>query len=576
MSRPRAVAPSFLAGLALIAAVVVTWAGTLRVPLQFDDVPAIVRNVHIAPLWPPDGHLWATPESPLAGRPVTAFTFAVDYALGELSPYGYHLVDLVLHAASACLLFGLLRRILPRALRDARRASGVAFATALLWAVHPLQSEAVAYVTQRTELLASFFVLATLYAGWRGLRSTRPGRWFLLSIACCALGMGSKEIAVAAPLLMLLVDRAFVSRRLGTALLRHRALHLGLASTWSIVVLLQLGSPRAASAGFGVGISPWSWLLTQSGVLLHMLRLSLWPHPLVPSYDWPLAASLLDVFPQALVLLLLLVATLVLVRRNAPAGVLGAFFFAILAPTSSVVPIATEVVAERRMYLPLAAVVLLVVLTLREGLRRAPRAAGAICLGALALGASSAARERVHAWQDPVELWSEAAEDRPQHAFAHYMLGNALRDAGRPEEARVAFERACELAPDELAYLVNLGNVHLELHDFAAAVEIQQRAVALAPDEPFARHNLAVALLMAGRPEDALPHLRRCVELVPDEPELRCNLAATLLDLGRDLDEARAQAEAALRLAPDGDRARAILEALADLDGARVGRTSDG
>lgn len=577
MSRPgAAVHRPFVAGLALVALVLATWWGTVRVPFVFDDVPAIVRNESLRTLWPPDANLWSAPQSPLAGRPVAAFTFAVDHALGGLSPYGYHVVNLALHALTTCLVFGLLRRTLAALSASPRAALGTSFVTAALWSVHPLQSEALSYVTQRTELLACFFIVATLYCARRGFDAVRRGGWFALAVLCSVLAMGSKEMAVGAPLLVLLYDRTFVSGRVGTALSRHGRLHGGLFLSWIVLAALVVQEPRSASAGFEHGISPYTWLITQAGVLTHQLGLAIRPVDLTLSYEWPLAASAADVWPSLLVLLALFGATCIAVARRSPWGVVGALFFVILAPTSSVLPIPTEVAAERRMYLPLLAVLVLLVVTGARLLRSWPTTVRTVLASVLVLGAAALSRERVTVWQDPVALWEDAVRVRPENGFAHFMLGNARRDAGRLDAARDAFERAHSLDPGTIIYLVNLGNVWIDLGRYERAVDVHEQAVALAPDDPFARHNLAVALLMSRRRADALPHLRRCVELVPDEPEFRCNLAAALLAQGQDFAEARRHAEVALSLEPGGSRAQAILSALREAERDGMGYSPDG
>ncbi len=597
----RRVHAAFGAGLLLVTAVVAVFAGSLRAPFVFDDVHAILLNPHLARLWPPDASLWAVEQSPLSGRPVTAFTFAVDHALGGHSTYGYHVVNLALHALTACMLLALLRRVLatrgdgdatdvtdgPSRIDAAPAArTGLAFAVALLWAIHPLQSEAVTYVVQRTELLSAAFLVGCVLAAVRGMSAERRAGWFALSIACAWLGVGSKETVVVAPVLVLLVDRALGRRTVREALRRHRALYIGLASSWLAVAAIVASGPRSDSVGFHHGVSAWTWLLTQSEVLTHYLGLALRPSTLTVSYGWPLAESLLDVLPEALLIVGLLAVTAVGVARNTRWGLAGAWFFVLLAPTSSLVPIVTEVAAERRMYLPLLAVVALVVVALDALVRRAAGAArdGAAAVRAVASDADAASRpadaaapapravllrtvvpvvgvvalagvasrgtvDRVAEWKDPVVLWGEASRARPGNRMAHAMFGDALRYAGRLEEALPAYDRALAVDPDDFHVLQNKGNCLLELHRFDEAVAAHTRAVELYPDVALARRNLAVTLLVAGRLEESLEQVERCLELEPWQVEHRLLAATLLVDLDR-VPEARTQLEIALDRAP--------------------------
>ncbi len=215
--------------LALAAIVILTtlaYLPAIRSPFLFDDRTAIAQNssietLSLAALHPPAG-------SPLTGRPVVNLSFAFNHALNDLlgidqrpDPDGpdktvsYHVVNLALHLACGLLLFGIIRRTLAVfKTDDAIRsdATAVALVIAALWLVHPIQTDAVDYLTQRTEVLASFFYLATLYASiraWDVTNASERTRWFLLGVLSCLLGMGSKEIVCTAPLVVLLYDRAF-------------------------------------------------------------------------------------------------------------------------------------------------------------------------------------------------------------------------------------------------------------------------------------------------------------------------------------------------------------------------------
>jgi protein O-mannosyl-transferase len=179
------------------------------------------------------------------GRPVVNLSLALNYALGGSNVWGYHALNLAIHIILAGLtLFGVVRRTLLRpALRErfSPSAARLALVVAVLWTAHPLQTEAVTYVSQRCESLMGLFYLLTLYCFVRGADSQRCGWWFTLSVVACLLGMATKEVMVTAPLLVLLYDRTFVTGSFRKAWTRHRRLYLSLAGTWLLLGYLMAG-----------------------------------------------------------------------------------------------------------------------------------------------------------------------------------------------------------------------------------------------------------------------------------------------------------------------------------------------
>jgi hypothetical protein len=254
----------------------------------------------------------------------------------------------------ALVLFAIVRRA---------RSPGVAAVATLLWMAHPLNSEAVNYVSQRTESLMALFFLLTFYCA---MRDWRP--W---AIAACALGMACKESMATAPLIVMLYDRIFVFDSWKQMMRARRGFYLGLASTWIVLALLLSSTPRT-SVGFDAGTSPIVYLWNQCEMIARYLWLAVWPRALVVDYGLPRPLSFGDVLPQAALVVALGVVTVVALVRWPKAGFLLAWFFVTLGPTSSIVPIATEVGAERRMYLPLMALVMLVVSTVDVAARKVP------------------------------------------------------------------------------------------------------------------------------------------------------------------------------------------------------------
>ena len=246
---PTAGVWQLLPALVIICVGLYAYHNSLRGPFVFDDVPAIRDNPTIHQLWPP----WQALSPPQADNPVTArpvvnLSLAVNYALGGLNVWGYHVVNLAIHILGALVLYGVVRRtLLCASLREryGDEARWLALAVALIWVVHPLQTESVTYLIQRTESLMGLFFLLTLYCVIRGSTSSGRRGWYAAAIVCCALGMGSKEVMVVAPLTVLLYDRAFLSGSFREALRARAALYAGLCGCWLVLVGLVASSSHA-------------------------------------------------------------------------------------------------------------------------------------------------------------------------------------------------------------------------------------------------------------------------------------------------------------------------------------------
>lgn len=574
------------------------YAPSMSAPFILDDITSITDNPNIRQLWPP-WHALSTPQqTTVAGRPVVSLSLALNYAVGGLNPRGYHVFNLIVHLASSLLVFGIVRRTLHGPLLGNRYqgpAAWIALAVTAIWTLHPLQTETVIYTIQRTELLMGLFYLLTVYCAVRGFETSRPRLWYAAAVVACALGMASKEVMVSAPFVVLLYDRTFVSRSLRDALRKRAALYTGLALTWIVLGVLVASAPRSNSIGFDHGITALDYLRTQAGVILRYLQLAFCPYPLVISYDdWPIARSFGDVLLQGSVILILLSAACWASVRRSPVGFLGLCFFLILAPTSSFVPIVTEVVAERRMYLPLIVPVTICVLAgdrlIRSVARRTPaqrvRPAWPGVVALVAVGALLAhfTSQRARDYQSVVAIWQDTVAKRPRNAAARVNLGNALFSRGASRDAARQYEAALALEPTDAGTHYNLANVLVDQQRTAKALEHYAEALRLRPGYTDAHCNLAIALSKLGRVADeieqyhavlaidpnhvgacnnlgralarkgdfpqALRWYRRALQVDAESTAVRRNLANALLDLGR-FDEAVAEYRQVLARDPD-------------------------
>ncbi len=543
-----------LGALVIAAAVTAIYRRALDAPFVFDDQSTVVSNPSITQLWPlvgspsQRGPLNPPPQFCTAGRPLVNLTLALNYHFSGLKPAGYHAFNIALHTASALLVWGLVRRTLQLPYfkeQFARTANLLAFLAALVWAVHPLHTETLIYVTQRTELLVSFFYLATLYASLRYWQATSHGPrriWLIVAVLSCLGGMASKEVMVSAPVMVLLFERTFIAGSFRRAWAQSWPLYLGLALGWALLFVLHADGPRSDSVGFGLGISAHQWWLTQTRVLLLYLKLAVWPWPLCIHYQEDYLTSLSDAWRTLLPALLLVVAAALLAWRRTSTGYVLLWMFAILSPTL-VVPITTEVAAERRMYLPLAALVPWAIAgayaffdrrharstddaaSARAGTTLAPILITSCCI---ALIFAIVNTRRLNAYHDAVTLWHDTALRQPASATVRINLGMALMQAGRPLEAAQQFEVATQLKPGAADAWNNLALASISTDQTAEAVAAGERAVALAPEFAEAHNNLAVALLKAGQSAAAVKHFEEALHLRPNYLDAHMNLGLAL------------------------------------------------
>jgi tetratricopeptide (TPR) repeat protein len=442
--------------------------------------------------------------------------------------------------------------------------------------------------------------LLTMYCSVRALHAGAR-RWQIAAVAACAAGMACKESMVTAPVMVAIFDRVFVTAGARRAARRGR-LHAGLAGTWLVLAALMAARPRT-TVGFDAGVSAWAYLLNQTTVIVDYLRLVVWPSQLVLDYGLPITMRLTDVIVPGLILVGLGAITVTALVRWPRIGFLGAWFFVTLAPTSSVVPIVTEVGAERRMYLPLAALVVLAVVGAREIWRStalvdrlgwwAPASrwlhhsrigglvgAAALCCVCAALAATTIDRNREYrSW---LSLSQTIVERRP-HGRAYMMYGNALHAAGRRAEAIDYFRRSSADYPgarfalgtelmdsgqlaagaEQLERFVaqmpthlsvgaarrTLGTAYLLLEKYDAAARHFTELLRLEPDSRDAHMRLGEISALQDRDDEAIRHFRFVVERWPRDTEAMRKLGAALAGSGR-VDAAAAVLEQAVRMAP--------------------------
>ncbi len=572
--------------LLVFAAAAVYWSG-LSAPFIFDDRAAIEENVELRQ-WPDIARVLksAPPETPLSGRPVASLTFALNYAVGGSDVRGYRLVNIAIHAACALLLFALVRRTvstLPFGRQGSPSPENLAFAAALLWVVHPLNSEVVCYLSQRTDSLMGFFALLTLLASVRARESTHQDLWQAAALTSASLGMACKETMVVVPVLVVLYDRIFVFGSLREAFAARGRFYGTVAASWIVLAFVVFSTPRTFAAGFSsTDPSVWNYLLHQTVVITKYLTLSVWPRGLVLFYGWAMPTSLAAVWPYAILVSALAALAVVALWRRPALGFLGAWFFITLAPTSSLAPVAGEVGAERRMYLSLMAVVVLGVVgavwvwrrlaagwppgvALARGRLAGPAACGIVVA---LLGAGSVVRTWDYA--SALAMARTVYAHWPSGAASH-MLGTELMSAGQRDEGlRYLREGASTYPPSRFA----LGALLFEMGSYEAAVGELRAFIRVEPNLDTSRRAellIPEALGRQGQWSEAIRWLKEIVAKSPHRPDAIGALADAYFTM-REFPGAIATYETFLTLQPGQPQALANLAiayaATGRLDGA--------
>jgi tetratricopeptide (TPR) repeat protein len=544
------------AGLVVGLAILAAYQNSFRGEFVFDDVTGIEENPSIrhfgSAFFPPAGALT------VSGRPVLNLSFALNYAISGTNPWSYHLLNVLVHVLATLTLFGLFRRTLELP-AGRRQGAGrtpvtlVALTAALIWGLHPLQTEAVSYAVQRAESMMGLFYLLTCYGFLRYAEETAPRRsaWAALAVVSCLLGMGTKEVMVSAPLIVLLYDRCLVSGSLREAWRRHHRLHASLAATWLLLgcLLLQNGD-HAGTAGFHLGGGAGSYWLTQFPAIIRYLGLSFWPHPLVFDYGVQAQPSPAVALAAMAIVGLLAAGTVWGLIRNSLGGFLGAVFFSVLAPTS-LVPGNQQTMAEHRMYLALIALVALGMAGALSLTKRIPAAGKP----GLAFGLTAAVVfgvmtcRRNDDYRSDLAMWADTVAKQPSLAIAHHNLGRAYSERALFAPAAAEYREALRLNPDSIYGRMDLARNLEELGRGPEALALYGQAVRLQPGWAGTHASLADALSRAGRAREAISQYQRALQLQPLYPSAENGWGMALFRLGEG-PEALAHFQAALRLDP--------------------------
>ena len=537
---PRWVTTTFCAAI-LSLSVALSYSNSLSGPFVLDDIPTIVDSASIHRMWPISTVLFDG-DTTAYGRPLLNLTFALNYAYGKDSVTSYHIVNVIIHLLAGLAFFGVVRRTLerwPSAATPNPHATPIALFTSLLWLLHPLQTESVTYVVQRAESLVGLFYWLSLYCAIRALSSRKSLVWPIASVLSCLCGVASKEVIVSAPLAVVLYDLTFSGYPWRLLWIRRRRLYVSLFCTWiPLFFIVAVTQGRQNSTGTDLGVTSWEYLQTQCWAICRYLHLTFWPDSLVLDYGVGVVRELKEIVPGAVVIALMVLGSLVALRYHPWISLVGFFFFAVLSPSSSIIPIVTQTVAEHRMYLPLASLVILTVMAIWQGTLSLHRLicpktmsphvwifpSGLLFLIAVIFGTLT--YQRNSEYSDSYRLWQTNIDRWPESLRPYMLIASGYQEKEHdPETALLWYDRGIighqlvqqhrhgtQLVDLQLAGIVfGRGTVYSQLRRFEDALSDFNRAVELNPDITNAYFYRGMVLGQLGREKEALESLTEAI-----------------------------------------------------------------
>ncbi len=544
------IAPLFIA-LGLL-----VYSAALYGPFILDDADNIVNNMKIRDL---------SSFADLAGaRYVTYLSFALNYAISGLDTFGYHISNVFIHVINAILVYLMVSLLAGTPLLTSARAesdgqalsstASLALAASLLFLLHPLQTQAVAYITQRFASLATLFYLLSLvlylksrlisFGGERAAHARQARFYYITALISAVVAMRTKEIAFTLPFIVMLFEFVFMvpsktAKSPGSAKPASRWLALiPFLLTLFIIPLFLYGPSLMAGGESSVQsvmneaqlrdldkVPRYNYFITQFGVILVYIKLFFIPEGLHLLYDYPPARSLADarVFLPGLVLLFIFGVAIWLFIRSAARrsyyGILASlgivWFFITMSVESSVIPI-QHPIFEHRSYLPSVGFFIFISAAIHyissrfKGLMRG-RVMWALLVAVLLL-LGLLTYQRNLQWGDRVLFYENEVAESPNVAGRHIDLANSYMMAGRSSEAVASLREALRLKPDSVKALTNLGVISMRGGNYLDAIRLFGAALEIDPAYEDARYNIGTALLNTGKNREAIRHFKLALE----------------------------------------------------------------
>jgi len=531
--------------------------------VNWDDDKNFLENPHYRGLgWTHLRWMWRTTQ---LGHyiPLTWMTFGLDYLLWGMNPLGYHLTNLLLHAANAVVFFFVARRILTLALPGpSERGHALAVSAgvaALVFAIHPLRVESVAWVTERRDVLSGLFYLSTILMYLRACEREERGRgWYWGTVALFVGALLSKSMVVNLPVVLLILD-VYPLRRLGGSLgwwseparriYVEKIPFVLLAAAASAIAVMSLFSIHAAASLAQLGV-PSRLAISAYGLCFYLWKMIL-PVNLSPIYELPRTVS-----PWAMPFILsfglaVAITAIVLTLRRRVLGLPAASlaYLVVLLPVLGIFQNGSQIAADRYTYLAGLGWAILAGAGLLSSWSRLPfLLIGLVVI--IPVGLGTLTWNQVHVWHDSKTLWAHALAIDPNSSVAHYNLGGALGQQGKLADAIHHYQRALQITPGDADAQTNWGGALAQQGKLAEAAEHYQQALRIQPDHAAAHNNWGAALTRQGNLAEAIEHYRQAVNIKPDYADAHYNLGGALAQQGK-LADAIHHYQRALQITPD-------------------------
>jgi protein O-mannosyl-transferase len=530
--------------LALAALCFVVYANSLHGAFVYDDIENVLDNHWIRDV----RYLYEIFTMHSAGfakeyaaryyRPLVQVIYMADYHLFGLDSWGYHFVSVILHTIVTVLVFAVSLEIFgggPDAGRD--KALPAAFAAAVLFAVHPVHTEAVSWISGVMDLSYSAFYLASFYMYINAFEGGVPRTgYYALSLAAFLASALCKEPALTLPAVLFAYDLIF---RKGLA---YRLREIAVYIPYAVIALVYMVVRWHALGGFYKGTSPASHgglmdALNAFTLFSGYMAKLLFPVNLNADYMFRPASSVLDPkWLASFVFVAVLAATAWAARKNRPAMMGAALMVVPLLPVLYLPALGVSAFADRYLYLPSAGYTVILASMFASAGRGPGKTAAAAAVLLLVTTASYAAAtvNRNPAWRDGIALWSDSIKKSPDNPTAHRSLGFALDEAGRYEQSAAEYETALRLKPNDVYTRVNLGKVYKEIGRDEDAYRQYMAALKIKPDLVEAHYNLGNYYLDKGLYDDAVKQYRDVLQAQPNYARAYTNMGAACLHMGRD------------------------------------------
>jgi protein O-mannosyl-transferase len=512
---------------------------------NFDDPVYITYNGHVHHGFTWSAIRWAFGSFYAANwHPITWLSHIADCSMFGKQAWGHHLTNIVFHSANVVLLFLLFSHATGSIWRSA--------VVAIFFGVHPLHVESVAWVAERKDVLNAFFSLLTLlaYVHWTTDVDRRSKTWYLVSLLCYALSLGSKAMSVTLPVILLLLDFWPLRRLQSRPAIKRAFVEKIPFAVFALAICVVTMAAQRSGGAIKADVPLWVRFANAAVSIARYLGKLFWPHNMIVFYPYVVPSSAVIAW-STLLLTFVSVATL-LWRRSCPWLFVGWWWFVIsLVPVIGLIQIGAQAMADRYTYWPSVGAFVAIVWGAARALEnvRAPRPVVATLACLFVTGSAAGTMMQISFWRNSETLFNHALAIAPDNSLAHLNLGVALEERGALSEGLPHLRKAADLAPKDPETHLNLGMALDQSGDLVAAIYEFQIALRIKPDYAKAHANLAIVLQKQNNFQRAIDEYREALRLAPGSPEVHLGFGLALQQTGQ-IDTALSEFERAIKQDP--------------------------